>query len=108
WCDLTKLLGGEDWWRDIEQALRDRTAKFLYVLSRTSNIKPGPRRELQLAQGIGQRENLHDFIIPLHIDDLPHSEINILLHPINAIPFERGWAKGLNMLLEKLEQESVP
>jgi hypothetical protein len=22
WCDLTKLLGGEDFWADIEQAIR--------------------------------------------------------------------------------------
>jgi hypothetical protein len=27
WCDLTKLLGGEDFWRDVEVALRDRTAR---------------------------------------------------------------------------------
>jgi hypothetical protein len=34
WCDLTKLLGGEDFWRDIETAIRERTAKFLYILSK--------------------------------------------------------------------------
>lgn len=108
WCDLTKLLGGEDWWVDIEEAIRDRTVKFLYVLSSTSNNKPGPRRELQLAQSVQKGEKLHDFIIPLHIDDLPHSSINILLHPINAISFEKGWANGLKILLEKLDQENVP
>jgi hypothetical protein len=108
WCDLTKLLGGEDWWRDIEQALRERTSKFLYVLSRKSNVKAGPRRELQVADSVGKGEQVHDFIIPLHVDDLPHSEINIALHPINAISFERDWWSGLKALLKKLEQDGVP
>lgn len=30
WCDLTKLLGGEDFWSDIEDAIRNRTTKFLF------------------------------------------------------------------------------
>jgi hypothetical protein len=34
WCDLTKLLGGEIFWDDIEGVIRDRTAKAIYVLSR--------------------------------------------------------------------------
>ena len=34
WCDLTKLLGGEDFWQNIENELRERTVKLLYVLSR--------------------------------------------------------------------------
>ena len=46
WCDLTQLLGGEDFWTDIEDAIRRRTAKFLYVLSTHSNPKPGPLAEL--------------------------------------------------------------
>jgi hypothetical protein len=37
WCDLTKLLGGEDFWEEIEFAIRNRTAKFLFVVSRASN-----------------------------------------------------------------------
>src|SRR5437588_10815963 len=79
WCDLTKLLGGEAFWTDIEQALRNRTAKFLYVLSRKSNTKDGPLNELQVAVNVQRDEKLHDFIIPLLIDDLQHREINIKL-----------------------------
>src|SRR5712691_7203527 len=66
WCDLTKLLGGETFWDDIEAAIRQRTSKFLYVLSTTSNAKDGSLRELHLAQSISKRERLHDFVIPLH------------------------------------------
>src|SRR3990172_3674084 len=107
WCDLTKLLGGEDFWSDIEKAIRERTVKFLYVLSNTSNGKQGPLQELQVAQNVMRAHNLHDFIIPLLIDDLPHREINIQLARINAIPFNQNWARGLRTLLEKLEQDNV-
>jgi len=91
WCDLTKLLGGENFWKDAEDAIRTRTIKFIYVLSRTSNVKDGPRNELQIAKNvIRQDKALHDFIVPLHVDDLPHGEINVLLTSINAVPFEKA------------------
>ena len=96
WCDLTKLLGGEDFWKDIEHAIRERTCKFLYVLSRISNQKHGPLQELQVAQNVARDLSLKDFIIPLLIDDLPHSETNIQLSRIIAIPCKMGWAKGLS------------
>ena len=41
WCDLTKLLGGEVFWDDIEEVIKTRAVKVLYVLSRTSNAKDG-------------------------------------------------------------------
>ncbi len=55
WCDLTSLLGGEDFWSDIEDAIRYGTSKFLYVLSRDSNQKTGPLQELALALAVALR-----------------------------------------------------
>jgi hypothetical protein len=107
WCDLTKLLGGEDFWADIEQAIRNKTQKFIYILSRSSNHKPGPLQELQVALGVARQAGLADFVIPLLIDDLPHNEINIQLTRLNAIPFNRGWINGLRALLEKLQKDKV-
>lgn len=107
WCDLTKLLGGEVFWDDIEEVIRQSAAKVLYVLSRTSNAKDGPLRELQLAQNLARREQLKDFIIPLHIDDLPHGDVTIELTRVNSVSFEKSWASGLAGLLEKLEKDSV-
>jgi hypothetical protein len=108
WCDLTKLLGGERFWTNIEKAIRQRTRKFLYVLSATSNEKDGPRRELQLAQSIERTEKLPDFIIPLHVDALPFSDANILLQGIIGISFKSGWQTGLANLLRKLDEEGIP
>ena len=43
--------------------MRDRTARFLFVLSKTSNQKQGTLDELALARKV--RKQIHDFIIPL-------------------------------------------
>src|SRR5438132_173292 len=79
WCDLTQLLGGESFWTDIEEAIRQGTAKFLYVLSKPSNAKAGPLKELQVAQNVARDQGLVDFVLPVLVDDLPHREVNIRL-----------------------------
>ena len=108
WCDLTKLLGGEVFWDDIEEVIKTRAVKVLYVLSRTSNAKDGPLKELHFAQGVAKKEKLKDFVIPLHIDDLPHGDITIEITRINTVPFAQSWGAGLAKLLEKLEEDNVP
>jgi hypothetical protein len=105
WCDLTKLLGGEDFWRDIEIAIRDRTVKFLFVLSKTSNQKDGALMELAVARKVGK--HIHDFIIPLRVDDIHHDNINIELQRLNCIDFSKGWTTGYGQLLEKLQKDGV-
>jgi hypothetical protein len=105
WCDLTQLLGGEDFWRDIETAIRDRTAKFLFVLSKTSNVKAGPLMEVAVARKVGRK--IQDFIVPLRIDDLRSDDINIELHRLNYVDFSKGWSGGYKVLLEKLEKDGL-
>lgn len=63
WCDLTKLLGGEQFWQDIQGTIQHRTIRFLFVLSRSSNAKSGTLDELTLAQAVEKRLKLNDFII---------------------------------------------
>ncbi len=107
WCDLTRLVGGEDFWADIERAIRDGTSKFLYVLSRTSNQKTGPLQELAVALSVARRKNLENFVIPLRIDDLEFQDINIQLNRLNAIDFSTSWATGLKQLNARLELDGV-
>ena len=106
WCDLTQLLGGEDFWRDIEVAIRDRTLKFLFVLSKISNRKQGPLNELAVAKKIGKK--LHDFVLPLRIDDIRSDDMNIELNRLNYVDFAKGWESGYALLLELLENEGIP
>ena len=95
-------------WDDIEEVIKTRAVKVLYVLSRTSNAKDGPLKELHFAQGVAKKEKLKDFVIPLHIDDLPHGDITIEITRINTVPFAQSWGAGLAKLLEKLEEDGVP
>jgi hypothetical protein len=107
WCDLTKLLGGEAFWQDIEEVIRNRAMKFLFVLSKSSNQKRGPLQELEVANHVARQTDLRDFVIPLLIDDLPLAEMTIQLAGINVVPFNHSWAVGLKILLDKLERDAV-
>lgn len=107
WCDLTKLIGGETFWDDAEDAIRNSTAKFLYVLSRTSNTKDGALRELQLAQALAKSQSLENFVVPLRVDDLPFEDTTIELQRVLSIQFHPSWASGLAQLLRRLETDGV-
>lgn len=106
WCDLSQFTGGENMWQEIEVTLRQKTAKFIFVISRTSNSKSGTIAELTLARTLARERE--DFIIPVRVDDLPFGEMNIHLGPLMVVDFTPGWHAGLNQLLKKLSKDSVP
>jgi len=108
WCDVANLLGGEIFWDEIQRLIKEETAKFLFVSSRTSNLKEGPLQELDCAKGTAKARGLKDFIIPLKIDDLPHNDVHIIIRRINSIPFAPSWPRGFAQLLDKLEEDGVP
>jgi len=107
WCDLTKLLGGENWPNEINQALQTRTQKFLFVLSKYSNSKHDPQGELTTAFNVMKEEEIENFIVPLKVDDLQHSKTDYRLQNIQSIPFNNSWAEGLNQLLRMLERDNT-
>lgn len=49
WSDLLRLVGGEPFWRDIGDAIKDHAAVVILVLTRSSVIKPGVLDEIALA-----------------------------------------------------------
>lgn len=111
WCDQTMNLVGADIWRDVDPVLDEQTVKFLFVLSKSSNDidnDRGYRNELRRANSIMRKYNLKNFIIPLHIDDLPFADIKIELARYIAAEFANGWAIGLSQLIDILEKEGVP
>lgn len=108
WCDLTRLLGGEDFWNDIERVLREETLKFFFVTSRSSNKKQGPLDELQIAKAVERQTKIARFIVPLRVDDIPFSALNIQLNRKNGIDFFPEWATGLQAVLKLLREDGVP
>jgi hypothetical protein len=107
WCDLTKLLGGEDWPNEINDALQARTQKFLFVLSKSSNQKHDPQGELTAAFNIIKRDKNPNFIVPLKIDDLDIANTDFRLQNVQAIFFNSSWAAGLSQLLDLLERDKI-
>lgn len=107
WCDLTKLLGGENWPKEINDALQTRTQKFLFVLSKTSNKKEDPLNELEVARKISKREELNNFIVPLKLDEIGFDELDFRLQNIQAISFQNNWARGSANLLEILGRDKT-
>jgi hypothetical protein len=77
WTDLTRLLGGEEMWRDIDNALRYDVRKFVVMLSRalTLETKEGVRAEIDRAQAIRKHLGDRRFIIPVRIDDVTYEDL---------------------------------
>lgn len=108
WMDRLKLGGGEDWPRDIQDAIRTRAACVLALVSRASSTKPNPRGEWLVALDVAKHESLKDFLLPLKVEEMRTEEIPFTLQTINYISFTDGWAGGLARVLKKLDELGVP
>ena len=75
WCDRVKLLGGESYPRDIDEAIKKQTFRVLALLSYDSIDKPNPRKERTLAHNISRDREL-DFIIPIKVDQIKPAELD--------------------------------
>lgn len=108
WSDVTKLVGGELFWNDIEEAIRYHAAKCIVVLSRLSQTKDGVLDEIDLAVRVERTQSIGNFVVPIRIDDLPFTDVRANLSRKNIIDFGESWAKGLTALLEVLARDGVP
>src|ERR1700686_270658 len=86
WCDRIKLLGGESYPSDIDAAIKNRTFRFIAVLSRHSLAKPNPLKERTLALGLA-KERKENFLIPLNVDGSSPTDIGWMLSDLTFIPF---------------------
>jgi hypothetical protein len=108
WSDVTKLIGGEYFWKDIEEAIRTYSAKVVSVVSRTAVRKDGFLNELSVALSVESAQNLSDFVIPIRLDDLPFGDVPAQIHRKNLVDFTTGWQGGLARVIKKLELDAVP
>lgn len=104
-ADVLRLKGGDDWERILEDAIRNKTRRFLLVATPGGVQKQGVRNEIKIAIETAKRAKENGFIIPLRL-----AEYESPLQVVHAqyIDFERGWAQGLAELLELLEASGVP
>lgn len=108
WADLLNLLGGETFWRDIGDAIKEKAATVIVALSHESYKKDGVLNEIALAVNTGRQLNKQQFIIPIRLDDLPFSDFPEQLIRLYAIDFSPNWADGFSELLKKLKDTQVP
>jgi hypothetical protein len=108
WSDVTKLVGGELFWNDIEEAIRYYATKVVVALSKVSQTKNGVLDEIDLAVRIERSNGFERFVLPLRIDDLPFVEVRANLARKNIVDFNGNWANGLSVLLKTLERDGVP
>jgi TIR domain-containing protein len=105
WCDRIKLLGGESYPKAIDDAIENRTWRFIALLSRSSKTKDNPLKERTKALKVGQALKIPDFVIPLNVDGV---DPDWMVTDLTYVPFHHGWAAGLSQLLEKLAKANSP
>lgn len=108
WSDVTKLIGGEIFWDNIEEAIRSHSVKVVSLVSKVGVHKKGFKDELSLALAVERAESLDDFVIPIRVDDIKFNEFPAEIIRRNAIDFHGVWHQGLGKLIKKLEADATP
>jgi hypothetical protein len=113
WCDQEKLLGGEDFWQDIEDEIRNRTIKFVLVISDKAfdsegRVRDGIKKEIALAGVLKKQLGDDYFIVPVRIDETDFSKFSIDFLRLNGIDCGPNWSTGFAKLLKVLERDDVP
>lgn len=107
WSDVTKLLGGEKFWSEIETAIKQHTDKFLLCISSNSQARAGVLRELDWAIAT-ERDRSVDLVVPLKLDSTSFAAFpRGLGAEVNAIRFDHGWATGLSQILAMLKRDGI-
>lgn len=110
WADVFELKGGTPFWRSIEEAIRQRAIKVVYVASAASvdPTRTGVRNELMAASVMGSKLKDPEFIIPVRRDKVDFGLFPIQVSQLNAIDFSAGWGGKLVELVDTLETANVP
>lgn len=106
WSDVTKLIGGEKFWTEIEGAISQHSSKFLLCVTKDCN-KPGVLREIEVAQRAEKLKKV-DLIVPLKLDETAFRDFPLDLgKDVNAVRFDHGWAQGLAALLDVFKRQNI-
>ncbi len=106
WVDLRSLKGGQDFWDKIEDELRQRVIKQIVLISPHMR-KPGVKKELALGDAVGRQLGDPDFMIPIRVAPVAHSEFPPEILRRNSIDAQPSWSACLPPLIESLEDAGV-
>lgn len=105
WFDQMKILGGESWVEEVEEAITEKSIRVLAILSKSSISKPNPRKERTKALDVGKTLGISDFLLTLNLDG---TKPDWTISDISYISFQESWADGLRRVLKKLEALNSP
>src|SRR5262249_51282373 len=104
-ADILSLEPGDRWRRQITGTLQNRAIKMLLCCRDATLARTGVEEEIGIAEDLAKTLNDPKFIIPLRLENFKKVfGIGGLQH----IDFVRGWAQGLEKLLETLKRQRVP
>src|SRR5437660_6628555 len=92
-ADVLRLKGGDDWERILENAIREKAAKFLLVATPHGVQKQGVRNEITIATETAKRINDKAFIIPLRLAPF---DAPLQITHAQYVDFLKRWAPGLS------------
>lgn len=104
-ADIISLTAGDRWRKVITGVLQDKAAKMLLCCSDATLSRDNVQEEVGIALDLAKSIPDPRFLIPLRLA----SYKKILgIGEIQYIDFVRGWADGLERLLDHLQRQRVP
>lgn len=104
-ADVRELDGGDRWRRDITDTLQNQAVKMLLCCSDSTLAREGVQEEIEIAKDLAGSLPDTKFIIPLRLE--PFKKL-LGIGGLQYVDFVRGWAAGLEKLLETLKKRKVP
>jgi TIR domain len=104
-ADIRTLEAGDRWRNIITSTLQNQSCKMLLCCSNETLAAGGVQEEIEI--GLDLAKDLKDprFVIPLRIR--PYKKL-FGIGGLQYIDFVRGWAEGLDKLLDALKRQKVP
>jgi hypothetical protein len=104
-ADILALEAGDRWRRVLTDTLQEHAVKMLLCCRDSTLAAEGVGEEIGIAKDLAKELKDERFIIPLRLE--PFKKL-FGIGELQYIDFVRGWAEGLDKLLDTLKRQKVP
>jgi hypothetical protein len=103
-ADILSLDSGSRWRKEITQTLQDRAIKMLLCCSDETLVRDNVQEEIGIGLDLANQLGDSKFIIPLRLK--PYKKV-LGIGELQYVDFTRGWAEGLEKLLDQLQRQKA-
>lgn len=103
-ADILSLDAGTRWRKEITNTLQNRAIKMLLCCSDETLARDNVQEEIGIALDLAKQLGDPKFLIPLRLK--PYKKV-LGIGEIQYVDFVRGWAQGLENLLDDLDRQKV-